>query len=59
MFMNWKEVKAQLLLIDTTRTDKLIYCLARLFNLLLKQARVEHSDIKDIIELFLSKYSDF
>jgi hypothetical protein len=46
-------------MMDHSRSDKLVYCLARLHNLLVKKARIEAMDIKDLIELYLGKYTDF
>lgn len=46
-------------MLDNNRNDKLIYCLARIQGLLTKQARIEAMDLKDIVELYLSKYVDF
>lgn len=39
--------------------DKLLYYLASLNNMLVKQLKIESSDIKVIVDLFLSKYIEF
>ena len=44
---------------DTTRDDKVFYCLAKILNILSKQCKVENADIKLIIELFFEKFCDF
>lgn len=59
IFMNAKDIKKQLIMLDHNRTDKLIYCIARIHNLLVKQIKIESMDIKELVELYLSKYTDF
>lgn len=46
-------------MLDHSRNDKMLYSLSRINDLLSKQARIEAVDIKDIIEMFMSKYNDF
>jgi hypothetical protein len=59
IFMSTKEMKNLLIMLDNNRSDKFIYCLARLNNLLSKQARIEVVDVKDLVELYLNKYNYF
>lgn len=59
VLINSKDLKSQIIMMDGNRTDKLIYCLAKLYQLLAKQARIEPNDLKDLIEVFLNRYADF
>jgi hypothetical protein len=57
--MNSKDVKGQLLMMDNCPCNKLIYCLARIYSLLSKQVKIDPSEIKDLVEVYLNKYYDF
>lgn len=46
-------------MLDLNRDDLLIYNLAKLNSLIMKQARVQSIDIKELVENFLSQLNDF
>jgi hypothetical protein len=57
--MNSKEMKKQIAMLDNNRSDKFLYCLSKIHSLLLKQARIEAIDIKDVLDLYFNKFVDF
>ena len=59
VFINNKDIASQLIMMSQGRNDKLIYNLANIQNLVSKQARIQFGDIKNTVELFMSKYLDF
>lgn len=59
VFMNLKEIKKQIGILDDKRSDKFVYCLFKIHSLLLKQAKIEAIDIKDVLELYFNKFVDF
>jgi len=57
--MNSKDIKKQLAILDDSRNDKFIYCLAKIHNLLTRQGRIDAIDVKDVLDLYFNKYVDF